>query len=83
MPHCAGAGRAGGAEINRVVFQEWKPAKVSQPWPRRAGRVGLPRSLHAVCLALPSELHARASAPRDGEPLGWSRGASTLLMTQD
>ena len=81
MPHRAGAGRAGGAEINRVVFQERKPAKVSQSWPRRAGRVGLPRSLHAVCPALPSELYARATVPRDGEPLGC--GASTLLTTQE
>lgn len=83
MPRRVGAGRAGGVEINRVIFQEGKPAKVSRPWPRCTGRVGLPRGLYATCPALPSEPRARAPVPRDWEPLGWSRGASTLLTMQE
>ncbi|XP_043747816.1 LOW QUALITY PROTEIN: collagen alpha-1(III) chain-like [Cervus elaphus] len=59
-----GCRRGWGAEIHRVVFQERQPATVSRPRPRRAGPVGLPHGLHAVC-------------PGDWEPLGWSRGAST------
>ena len=69
MPCRVGAGRAGVQRFT-VIFQEWQPAKVSRPRPRHAGRVGLPQGLHGAC-------------PGDWEPLGWSRGASTLLTMQE